>query len=133
MPLFLSNSLFLLNIAINCRSIVITMRSISALLKSVANVKGLMTAPIPTNRHKFIILEPDIFPNNKSVSSFLADIIPVIISGKAVPIATIVIPMNRSDNPKLLAIVTELSTTKSAPNFSPKIPNIIYTIIIPME
>ena len=51
------------------------MRSINALLKSVANVKGLMTAPIPTNKHKFMILEPDIFPNNKSVSSFLADII----------------------------------------------------------
>lgn len=66
-PLFLSNSLFLLDVVINCKSIVTTMRSINALLKSVANVKGLMTAPIPTNKHKFMILEPDIFPNNKSV------------------------------------------------------------------
>ena len=124
-PLFLSNSLFLLDVVINCKSIVTTMRSINALLKSVANVKGFITAPKPISKHKFKILDPVIFPSNKSASPLLADIIPVIISGSAVPIATIVIPINLSDNPKFSAIIIALSTTKSEPNFNPNIPRII--------
>ena len=101
-------------------------------LKSVANTNGLISAPNPINKHKFKILEPDIFPRSKSVLFFLADIIPVIISGRAVPIATTVIPINLSDSPKFSAIITELSTTKSAPNFSPNMPKIKYKIIVPV-
>ena len=88
-----------------------------------------MIAPNPINKHKLKILEPIIFPSNKSDSFFLAAIIPVIISGKAVPIATIVIPINRSDKPSASAIKIELSTTKSEPNFNPSIPKIKKMII----
>ena len=69
-------------------------------------------------------------PSNKSDSSLFADIIPVIISGNAVPTATMVIPINLSDKPKLSAIKIELSTTKSDPNFSPNIPKTKKIIIV---
>lgn len=91
-------------------------------LKPVEYVNGLIIAPIPISKHKFKIFEPEIFPNNISVLSLFADITPVIISGNAVPIATIVIPINFSVNPSLLAINIELSTTKSDPNFNPNTP-----------
>lgn len=45
--------------------------------------------------------EGKLFPSNKSPSFFLAAIIPVIISGRAVPIATTVIPISLSDKPSL--------------------------------
>ena len=106
---------------------------IIGILKSLINVKGLIIAPKPINTHKFIIFEPITFPTNNSVSFFLADIILVIISGKDVPIATIVIPINLSVNPNLLAISIELSTTKSAPNFKPNIPKIKNIIIFFVE
>ena len=124
-PVFLFNSPFLFKVVINCKIIVTNIKMIMEILKFVANTNGLIIAPIPTNKHKFIILDPIIFPNNKSVSLFLADIIPVVISGRDVPIATIVIPINPSDNPIAFAISTELSTTKSAPNFNPSIPKIM--------
>ena len=100
------------------------------LLKLAVNLKGLIIAPSPTSKHKFKILEPVILPSNKSDSSLFADIIPVIISGNAVPTATMVIPINLSDKPKLSAIKIELSTTKSDPNFSPNIPKIKKIIIV---
>ena len=124
-PHFLLSTFLGLKVAINCKNIVTAIKINILSLKSVANIKGLIAAPNPTKKQRFKILEPDIFPNNKSVSFLLADIIPVMISGRAVPAATIVIPINLSDNPNLLAIITELSTTKSEPNFNPKIPKII--------
>ena len=125
MPLFQSNSFFLLMVVIICKNIVTIIKVIIDILKSAEKANGLITAPSPINSNKFIILDPDIFPSNKSVSSFLADIILVVISGNVVPIAIIVIPINFSVKPSLLAINTEFSTTKSAPNFKPNTPKII--------
>ena len=110
------------------KSIVIAIKTNILILKSEVNTRGLIMAPNPINKHKFRILEPEILPNNKSVSFFLAAIIPVIISGKAVPTATTVIPINRSDKPSFWAMRIELSTTKSEPNFNPNIPKIKYYI-----
>ena len=124
-PLFLSNSIFLFIVDINSNNSVITININKLPLNLVVNVKGFITAPNPINKHKFKMLEPDIFPNNRSVSSFFAATIPVIISGKDVPIATIVMPINLSDHPISCAISIKLSTTNSEPNFNPNIPKII--------
>ena len=112
-PLFLSNSFLLFIVVIICKNIVTNININKLPLKSVANVKGFITAPKPISKHKFNIFDPVIFPSSKSGSPLLADIIPVIISGNAVPIATIVIPINLSDKPKVSAIIIALSTTKS--------------------
>ena len=79
------------------------------------------------------MLDPVKFPINKSVSFFLPAIIPVIISGNAVPIATIVIPINFSDSPSFVAIDILLFTTKSDPNFSPNIPTIKKIAILKID
>lgn len=121
-PCFLFSLFSLFIVVITCKKIVISINIITLILKLLEYVNGLITAPIPINKHKFKIFEPDTIPNNISVLSFFAAIIPVIISGNAVPIATIVIPINFSVKPSLPAIKVELSTTKSAPNFSPSTP-----------
>ena len=94
---------------------------------------GLITEPIPINKVRLIILEPTIFPKNNSFSFFLAEIIPVIISGRAVPTAIMVIPIKLSEKPKSLAIKVALFTTKSEPNLRPNKPSTIYKIIIIIE
>ena len=105
-PFPLLNSLFLFIIANNCKNIVTAININILILKSDAYIKGFITAPKPINKQRFRIFDPDMFPNNKSVSPLLADIIPVIVSGNAVPIAIIVIPINFSDIPTLPAIPT---------------------------
>ena len=67
-PTSLFNSFFLFLVAIYCKRIVITIKTIILLLKSGINTKGFITAPKPINKHKFKILDPVIFHNNKSVS-----------------------------------------------------------------
>ena len=124
-PFFLSSSFFSSFVAIICKNMVIAIKSNILILKSVVKINGLMIAPKPINKHKFTILDPVIFPNSKSVSFRLAEIIPVMISGSAVPTAMIVIPIKLSDNPNFPAMDTALSTIKSAPNFSPNKPTII--------
>ena len=124
-PVGLFTLLFLLKTPINCNTIVTAIRISRLLLNCASKNRGLIDAPRPINKNKFIILEPVIFPSNKSVSPLLADIIPVTISGSAVPTATIVVPIKLSDHPKLCAIKTLFSTTKSAPYLSPNKPNMV--------
>ena len=74
-PISLFTLLFLLKIPIN-RNIIVTAIKISRLLLNCASKnRGLIDAPRPINKNKFIILEPVIFPNNKSVSPLLADLV----------------------------------------------------------
>ena len=68
------------------------------------------------------ICEPKIFPIAISVSPFLVATTEVNNSGRLVPIATIVRPINFSLIPNIVAISTEPLTTKSPPNFNPNIP-----------
>ena len=110
-PTNLFTLLLLTKIPINCNITVIVIKITKLLLNSALKDNGLIDAPNPINKNKFIIFEPVIFPNNKSVSHLLADIMPVTISGSAVPKATIVAPIKLSDQPKLLAIIMLFSTT----------------------
>lgn len=74
------------------------------------------------------MLEPMIFPNNKSCSPFLDETIVVTNSGNEVPNAIIVNAIILSLNPKILAILEALSTTKLLPITIPAIPNITNNI-----
>ena len=65
---------------------------------------GLIIAEIPTTINEFKILDPTILPNARAVSPFLAAITEEASSGKEVPIATTVKPINKSLTPKAFAI-----------------------------
>ena len=97
-------------------------------LNSFENVSGVISAPVPIIKNEFNIQEPIKFPTANPPSFFITAITDVIISGRAVPIATIVNPIILSLIPKIVANMLDCSTTKSPPNFSNIIPIIIYII-----
>ena len=67
---------------------------------------------------------PIAFPIIKSECPFIQDVIVIKISGKEVPIATIVSPISISESPNFLAMLVADFTKKSAP-FTRKIKPII--------
>ena len=74
-------------------------------LKLSENSSGVITAPTPNIKNIFKTHEPTKLPTAKSVSFFKTAIIEVIISGIAVPIATIVSPITLSDIPNCSAML----------------------------
>ena len=105
-----------------------TANNIKFSLNSLENSSGVISAPVPNIKNEFTMHEPIRFPIAKPPSALTTAITAVIISGKAVPIATIVNPITLWLNPKIFASSLASSTTRSPPNFNRTTPIIINTI-----
>ena len=68
------------------------------------------------------MLEPTTFPRARPLSPFLEAVTEVTSSGREVPIATMVKPINVSLRPNAVAMAQALSTTRSPPKMIPARP-----------
>ena len=86
-----------------------------SIMLSQAKATGLIAAATPSTRRMLKILEPMTFPSAISTSSFLAATMEVTSSGRLVPMAIMVSPINVWLSPRRTAIAEAPSTTKSPP------------------